>query len=253
VSRVSLKGVGLEFPVFSARSSSLRHSLLRVTTGGLLGADAAGHCVVTALKDINLELGPGARVGLIGHNGSGKSTLMRLIAGIYRPTSGAAQVQGRVSAMFELGVGADAELSGEENIVRMGLTAGMSYQEARARIPEVAEFTELGQFLHLPVRTYSAGMAMRLYFAMALAKDPEILLIDEIFGAGDAAFQGRAIARLEKQIFDSQIFIFASHAEDLLRRLCTDCIVMAKGEMVCMAGVEQALATYRSLTFGPTS
>ena len=244
---IELDNVSLAFPIFTARSTSLRHRLISIGTGGLIGADAGGHRVVTALAGVNLQLRDGARVGLIGHNGSGKSTLMRLIAGIYHPTTGSARVQGRISTIFELGVGADPDLPGLENILRIGVMMGLPRAQARALIPRVAEFTELGDFLDLPVRTYSAGMAMRLYFAMALFSDPEILLIDEVFGAGDAAFQARAQDRLEKQIFDAHIFMFASHSPDLIRRFCSHCIVMSHGTIACFAETDKALAEYSRL------
>ena len=245
---IELDNVSLAFPIFTARSTSLRHKLISLGTGGLIGADAGGHRVVTALSNISLKLSDGARVGLIGRNGAGKSTLMRLVAGIYHPTSGTARIRGRVSTIFELGVGADPDLPGLENILRIGVMMGLSHAKARALVPQVAEFTELGDFLDLPVRTYSAGMAMRLYFAMALFSDPEILLIDEVFGAGDAAFQARAQERLEQQIFDAHIFMFASHSPDLIRRFCSHCIVMSHGVMACFADTETALAEYARLS-----
>jgi ABC-type polysaccharide/polyol phosphate transport system ATPase subunit len=241
---ISLDNVSLAFPVFNSRTTSLRHQLIRLGTGGLIGSDAGGHKVVTALSEISIQLRDGDRVGLIGHNGSGKSTLMRLMAGIYHPTSGRARVDGRVSTIFELGVGADPDLSGMENILRIGVMMGLSHSHTRSLVPRISEFTELGDFLELPVRTYSAGMAMRLYFAMALFSDPEILLIDEVFGAGDAAFQKKAQTRLEQQIFDSHIFLFASHSPELIRRFCDRCIVMSHGKMVCFEQTDIALAEY---------
>lgn len=244
---ISLQNVSLEFPIFSARATSLRHQILRLGTGGLIGANTSGHRVVSALTDISLSITDGARIGLIGHNGSGKSTLMRLISGIYHPTRGTSSIEGRVSTIFELGVGADPDLSGMENIYRIGAMMGMSQEHIRDLVPQVTEFTELGDFIDLPVRTYSAGMSMRLYFAMALFSDPEVLLIDEVFGAGDAAFQSRAEARLEKQIFDSHIFMFASHSPDLVKRFCDRCILMSHGKMVFFGDTADALIEYQRL------
>lgn len=244
---IVLDKVSLNFPIFSTKSTSIRHQLIRIGTGGLIGAD--GGCrVVTALQDISIDLRDGARVGLIGHNGSGKSTLMRLIGGIYHPSSGSASIRGRVSTIFELGVGADPDLPGLENILRIGVMMGLTHSRVKALVPQIAEFTELGEFLDLPVRTYSAGMAMRLYFAMALFSDPEILLIDEVFGAGDAAFQKRALYKLEQQIFDAHIFVFASHSADLLRKFCDRCIVMHHGRMVCFDETDKALTEYQRVT-----
>ena len=241
---IVVKNASLDFPIFTARDLSIKQHLIRLGTGGLIGPDSKGHTVVSALRDIDLVLEDGARVGLIGHNGSGKSTLMKMIAGIYHPTSGSVHVEGRLSTIFELGIGSDPELSGRENIIRIGAMMGIPSKRLSELLPEVAEFTELGDFLSLPVRTYSAGMAMRLYFAMAMLSAPDILLIDEVFGAGDAAFQRRAQEKLVEQISSSRIFVLASHSDDLVRRFCDRCVVMSHGRIVAFDQTEVALAKY---------
>lgn len=248
MSKVSIKNATLEFPIFSIGSTSIRHHLLEIGTGGLIKS-SKGYKTVKSLSNINLYLEDGSKVGIIGHNGSGKSTLMRLIAGIYHPTSGKIKVEGRISTIFELGVGADQDLSGLENIIRIGVMMGISFQKLEKLIPKISEFTQLGNFLDFPVRTYSAGMAMRLYFAMALFSDPDILLIDEVFGVGDSAFQQRASEKLEEQIYKSQIFIFASHSTDLLKKFCDKCLLMDHGRIILFDKTEKVIEEYDKLKY----
>ena len=245
---IILDNVSLEFPVLNRSSTSIRHKLVNIGTGGLVKNRRNGYKTISALRGINLRLKKNSKVGLIGHNGSGKRTLMRCISGIYSPTSGYLNVKGNLSTIFELGVGADQDLSGIENIIRIGVMMGMSYKNVKNLIPKIIDFTELGEFIHLPVRTYSAGMEMRLYFAMALFSNPDILLIDEVFGAGDAAFQSKALAKLENQIFNSKILIFASHSIEILRKFCDSCIVMSHGKIICHEQFEKAIEEYKKVT-----
>jgi ABC-type polysaccharide/polyol phosphate transport system ATPase subunit len=210
---------------------SLRNQLLRLGTGGRIEAEAGHVNLVTALKDVSFELRDGDAVGLVGHNGAGKTTLLRAMAGIYTPVQGRVASEGRLATVFEIGAGMDPELSGYENIVRMGLMMGMSATEARQKIPEIEDFTELGDFLQLPVRTYSSGMTMRLMFAVATSIQPEILLIDEMFGTGDAAFQEKARQRMKSLISASKIFVFASHSHELIREHCQRLFVLEHGKL----------------------
>jgi len=216
---IRLDNVTVRYPIFNARATSIRHHLLNIGTGGRLSNDV-GAVNVTALRDVTISIENGDRVGLIGHNGAGKSTLLRTLAGIYVPTKGTIERRGRISTIFEVGAGLDPELSGYENIRRMGLLMGLSLAQMDAALPEIEELTELGNFLALPVRTYSAGMTTRLMFAVATAVPPEILLVDEILGAGDSSFQKRAQARIDRMISSASIFVFASHSNELLRRHC---------------------------------
>lgn len=208
---------------------SLRNHLLRIGTGGKIEAEAGHINVVTALKNVSFELSDGDSVGLIGHNGSGKTTLLRSMAGVYAPVTGRVIREGCLATVFEIGAGMDPELSGYDNIVRMGLMMGMGPTEAKGRIPDIEMFTELGDFLQLPVRTYSSGMVMRLMFAMATSVEPEILLIDEMFGTGDTAFQEKAHARMKALIGSSKIFVFASHSHQLLREYCQRIFLLDHG------------------------
>jgi ABC-type polysaccharide/polyol phosphate transport system ATPase subunit len=215
-----LENVTVKYPIYNAHAKSLRNQLVRLGTGGRIAREAGQVVTVSALNNVSFELRKGDAIGLIGHNGAGKSTLLRTMAGIYSPTSGRVLREGSVATVFELGAGMDAELSGYENIVRMLMLTGHSSATARSSVPDIEDFTELGDFLNLPVRTYSSGMTMRLMFAVATSIQPSILLIDEMFGAGDAAFQDKALKRMHEWISGSDIFVFASHNHSLVKKLC---------------------------------
>lgn len=212
--------VTVKYPIYNSRSMSLRNQLVRISTGGRIEREAGQIQVVTALNEVSFALQDGDSVGLIGHNGAGKSTLLRTMAGVYHPNSGSIVREGRVATVLELGAGMDSELSGYENIIRMGILMGLSMMEIRNKTQEIEEFTQLGDFLQLPVRTYSSGMATRLMFAVATSTAPDILLIDEVFGTGDAEFQVKAKERMEALIKSVGIFVFASHNHELIRQYC---------------------------------
>jgi ABC-type polysaccharide/polyol phosphate transport system ATPase subunit len=199
---------------------SLRNQLVRIATGGVIEKEAGTTTVVTALKDVSFHLHRGDAVGLIGHNGAGKSTLLRTMAGIYEPDSGNILRRGKVATVFEIGAGLEPELSGFENIINLGMMMGLSHAQSKALTPDIEAFTELGDFLDLPVRTYSSGMTMRLMFAVATSVTPEILLIDEMFSTGDAGFQEKSANRLKKIIAAAHIFVFASHDHHLIKQYC---------------------------------
>ncbi len=223
--------VSLQYPVYHSRAMSLRNQLVRLSTGGRIESEAGHVNLVTALKDVSFELRDGDAVGLTGHNGSGKTTLLRAIAGVYAPTTGRISRQGGIATVFELGAGLEPELSGYDNILRMSLLMGMTIPRAKENISDIEMFTELGDFLQLPVRTYSSGMTMRLMFAVATAVEPEILLIDEMFGTGDSQFQEKARARLGRLIDSSNIFVFASHSQELLKTYCNRIFNLEHGNL----------------------
>lgn len=223
--------VTLQYPIFDSHGMSLRSQLARVATGGLIERDAGNVTVVTALKDVSFTLRDGDAVGLIGHNGAGKTTLLRTMAGIYPPSSGKVVRDGSIATVLELGAGLDPELTGYDNILNLSLMMGMSLAKARALVPEIEEFTELGNFLALPVRTYSSGMTMRLMFAVATAVTPEILLLDEMFSTGDAGFKEKSEARISRMINSARIFVFASHDPALLEKYCNRIFVLEHGQL----------------------
>ncbi|WP_417582443.1 ABC transporter ATP-binding protein [Nitrincola sp.] len=223
--------VTVRYPVYDSRGMSLRNHLLRISTGGIIERQTGQVQMVTALRDVSFQLKRGDAVGLIGHNGAGKSTLLRTMAGIYSPTSGNVIRQGRVATMLELGAGMDMELSGYDNITRMCLLMGESHTAIRQHLSEIENFTQLGNFLQMPVRTYSSGMLARLVFAIATSTRPDILLVDEVFGLGDAEFQIHAQQRMDALVSTVGIFVFASHFGDILKRYCNRFFRLEHGQL----------------------
>ncbi len=243
MAEITLQNVSVEYPIYNLRAMSLRNNLLAISTGGRLSKESRGIVSVTALDGISLKLKEGDRLGLIGHNGSGKSTLLRTLAGIYTPTRGSISIDGRVSTVFGLGAGLELELSGYENIIRMAMMLGATRRQAEAVIPDIEEFSELGNFLSVPVNTYSDGMRTRLSFGVATAMHPEILLVDEVLGAGDAEFQVRARKRMVKFIERSSIFVLASHSPELIETFCDRTIHLEHGRLIGEEVVRKPSAT----------
>lgn len=221
--------VTLKYPVYNGAGKSLKKALVSVGTGGLLSSDPGEVVTVTALDRVSFSLKDGDSVGLIGHNGAGKTTLLRTMAGIYAPHQGSVSSEGKISTIIELGAGLDSELTGYENIFRLGLLLGMTKPAILKMMPAIEEFTELGDFLNTPVRTYSSGMLMRLMFAVSTSNKPEILLVDEMFGTGDKGFQEKAKSRMEGLISSAKIFVFASHSEELIEKFCNRIFELSHG------------------------
>jgi lipopolysaccharide transport system ATP-binding protein len=217
---ISCKGLTLRFPVYGVDAKSLKKHLARVTVGGRLGASTAGATEITALSDVNLELKAGDRLGLIGHNGSGKTTLLRALSGAYEPDDGQVEIEGRIAPLLDIGLGIDPSANGYDNIRLRGRIAGLTAKEIEGKLEEIAEFTGLGPFLAMPVKTYSAGMQARLAFAAATAVEADVLLMDEWIAVGDADFQQLAHKRLLNLVERAGILVLASHDHDLLRLYC---------------------------------
>ena len=197
--------------------------------------------VVRALENVTLTVNHGDQVGIVGHNGAGKSTLLRIFAGIYEPSEGTISIEGRVSPLFSNSPGLDLDDTGYENIVTCGLLLGMSRKEIEKKLPEIEAFSELSDYLALPARTYSTGMLVRLGFAIATAIDPEILLLDEELGAGDARFTAHAAKRVEAMIERSSIVVLASQSLDLIRRICSRAILLDHGRVIADGPTEEVL------------
>lgn len=235
---IILDSVTLDFPIFNLNARSLKKRLLRLTTGGAL--NNSNDCVVIkALDKISLQLNDGDRVGLIGHNGAGKSTLLRVLANIYVPTSGTIHYQGKISTLLDFMLGFNLESTGYENIICSGIVHGLTKKQISAKSQEIAEFTELGDYLYVPVRTYSSGMLMRLAFAVATSIHPEILLIDEIIGVGDKKFIDKAQQRLNSLIEKSNIVVLASHSIDIIKSLCNKALILNSGRIEWFGPIEQ--------------
>ncbi len=239
-----LENVSLEFPVYNTRARSLKRSLLQLTTGGRIGLGANDLVVVKALSGVTLTLEHGDRVALLGHNGAGKTTLLRVLAGAYEPTAGVMHRVGRVAALFDLMLGMDSEATGEENIAIRGLLMGLSRDEIVDKRRAIADFTELGDYLQMPIRTYSSGMLLRLGFAISTSIEPEILLMDEWLAAGDANFIGKAQRRLEDLIGQTGILVLASHSLELIRSICNKAVWMEHGEVLRFGNIEDVSNAY---------
>jgi ABC-type polysaccharide/polyol phosphate transport system ATPase subunit len=228
-SSVKFDHVSIEFPIYSAHTRSIKRSVLKYTTGGRIGVGSQQRVVVSSLNDVSLTAEHGERVGLIGHNGAGKSTMLRAVSGVYEPVRGSIAVCGRVASLIDLTLGMDMEASGYENIRIRCMLLGLSTEAINVHMDEIAEVTELGDFLAMPVRTYSSGMVLRLAFAISTSITPDILLMDEWIGAGDASFMNKAQARLQSLLGRTGILFIASHAEDIIKNNCTRAIWLEKG------------------------
>ncbi|MGI4816311.1 MAG: ABC transporter ATP-binding protein [Janthinobacterium lividum] len=231
-SYIRAKDVVVEFPIYNASHRSLRNSLIRATTGGRVAADANKRVTVRALDGVSFEFKPGDRVGLVGHNGAGKTTLLRVLAGVYPPVSGSLEVSGRIVSLIDLSLGMDQEATGYENIFLRGIMMGIKPKEIEKKLPEIAEFSELGEdFLNMPVRTYSSGMLLRLAFAVSTSIHADIVLMDEWLSVGDASFNEKAMKRLDQVVENSSILVLASHSMSLVENLCNRIITFQHGQM----------------------
>jgi len=237
---IELSDASVEFSIYNAHSRSLRRDLLN-RVGGRVGSFQSDRVTVQALSNINLSLRPGDRVGLVGHNGAGKSTLLRVLSGAYEPSSGTANIVGKVSSLLDFTMGMDPELTGRENIVLRGVFLGMPFSQARALVPEIIEFSELGSYIDLPLRTYSSGMMLRLAFAVSTAVQPDIILLDELISVGDASFAEKAKDRLDKLVSAAGILVFASHSHAALTAYCTTAVRLQGGRIVSHGQIDQIL------------
>ncbi len=236
MARLSLENASVEFPI----SRSVRRSLAGAT-GGAIDFERG---LVTALRDINLELRDGDRLGLMGHNGAGKTTMLRVLAGAYPPTRGRLLSVGRISTLFNTTPGLNLDGTGRENLMTCGLHLGMSRRQIKAKMDEIIEFAELGDYIDLPVRIYSAGMMTRLGFSLATAVDPEILLIDEGLATGDAQFSHKAQAKMQEFMARSALLVLASHSQSLLATICNRGILLEHGRIVAEGPADSLFDAY---------
>lgn len=244
MAEIILDDISLEYPVVDAERS-FRKALLSHTVGGIIGqAKPAARPFVRALNRVNLHVKEGDRLGLVGHNGAGKTTLIKLLGGVLQPTSGTMTVRGSTATLVTQGLGIDAEDTGYENIKLCGLYLGMTPEEIEEKTKQIAEFTELGDFLHLPVKTYSTGMVVRLSFAITTAVQPEIMIMDEGIGAGDARFAKKAHQRFEEMVDTSKIIVLASHSPTLIGQMCNKAVLMSHGEIVQSGTVPEIQEAY---------
>jgi lipopolysaccharide transport system ATP-binding protein len=238
--QIRLSGIGLDFPLHHGAGRSLKKAAL----GALRLGTAGRRTVVHALRGVSLELAPEDRLGLVGGNGAGKTTLLRVLAGILEPDRGAMHVSGSIGALLDPGLGMHPDLTGRENIRLRGLYHGLSGPALSRMADDVAAFAGLGEFLDLPTRTYSAGMAIRLGFALATAMRPGILLLDEWFLAGDAAFRDKAQDRLAELVHGAEIVVLASHEPAIIREWCNRAIWLEHGSVQAEGTPDAVLAAY---------
>jgi ABC-type polysaccharide/polyol phosphate transport system ATPase subunit len=240
---ITLNEVGVDFPVVNTATRSLQLRLYQA-----LGGTFASHkklVVIRALDGINLDLRDGDRIGLIGHNGAGKTTLLRVLGGIYHPTSGAIKIDGKVSSLTDITLGMDNEATGFDNIIFRCIFMGLTFREARALTPEIAEFSGLGEYLKLPVRTYSAGMFLRLAFSISTAVHPEIMIMDEMISAGDASFMEKVKVRMRELVDRASIIALSSHDLDLVIRFCNKVAWLEHGRMTALGEPDTIIPLYR--------
>lgn len=241
---IQLHNVTFDIPVIDASRSFRSAIISRYTGGRITRGDRKRRVQVRALENVSLVLRDGDRLGLIGHNGCGKSTLLKVMAGIYTPSMGVAWAEGLVTPLFNPNLGIDYEDTGYQNMLNMAMFIGMSREDLARKMPEIVEVCELGDFLDLPMRTYSAGMQVRLAFAVLTSLEPEILLLDEGIGAADARFSERADARMAALCDRLQILVLATHAEALIRRLCNKALLLEHGRVAAFGNVEEVLDVY---------
>ncbi len=239
---IELNHVSVEIPIFDA-TRSFRSSLAN-RLGGEIGRTDTKKVCVRALQNISFSLSPGDRLGLIGHNGAGKTTLLRLLAHIYKPTHGQYRCRGKITSLFNITLGMDLDDSGLDNIKMIGMFLGMSKQELKEKRDEIIEFSELGDYINLPLRTYSSGMLARLSFALATALEPDILLMDEGIGAGDANFADKAEKRLTDFYQKISTLIIASHADAIIKKLCNKALLLEHGHIKAFGDVNEVISIY---------
>ena len=228
--KIEAREVSLSYPVYDSVSRSLKKKLVCAATGGRIANDSSGTCI-RALEDISFLFKKGDRVGLIGHNGAGKSTLLKVIAGVYRPSSGSLAVKGTIASLLDLSLRMDGEFTGYENIIMRSILMGISMDVIKKSIDDIIEFSELGEYINMPMRIYSSGMLLRLAFSTCTAFHADIILMDEWLSVGDAEFSKKAEDRLMKYINKASILVMASHSIELVNKMCNRILHMEHGKM----------------------
>jgi homopolymeric O-antigen transport system ATP-binding protein len=240
---IEVSGVSVFFPLYHSSTRSLKKTVMAAASGRL-GKDQQSRVVVQALRDISFKLASGDRLGLIGANGAGKTTLLRALAGIYEPVMGRMRVQGSLNSMLDPMLGMNVDLTGRENILLRGLYNGLPRPELPRLEADVAAFAGLGDFMDLPVRTYSSGMVVRLGFALATAIRPQILLMDEWFLAGDSEFMEKARGRLESLVRGTEILVLSTHNQTVVQDWCTRVLWLDQGRIREDGPPDAVLASY---------
>lgn len=247
MARIELDHLSLTFHVRTQGRVSLKEFLVN----RLFRKAKQSYLEVRALQDVCLQFRDGERIGIIGHNGAGKSTMLKVLAGIYPPTTGKRIVEGRISSLFDIALGFEVDATGWENIAYRGYLQGETPRSIRAKMKPIADFSELGDFLNMPVRYYSAGMIVRLAFSIATAIEPEILLVDEVLSVGDLAFQEKARQRMHEMIAKAELIVVVSHDLESLAKLCKTAVWMDHGKVRQLGPVDDLINAYTQSVHGP--
>lgn len=235
---VEVDNVSMLFNLKKEKSDNLKEYVIRLLKGNL-------HIEkFWALRNISLQIKRGESLAILGFNGSGKSTLLKLIAGVFKPAEGQIRVFGSVAPLIELGAGFDAELTARENIYLNGAVLGYSRKQMNARFAEIMDFSELHEFVDVPIKNYSSGMVARLGFSIATVNNPDILIVDEILGVGDQKFQKKCGKRIESIMAGGTTVILVSHSIDTVRELCARAILLEKGKMVASGKTDEVCEAY---------
>lgn len=242
---VRAKNVTLDYRLLDPSRKSITNHLLRAVGSGAFESGLSGS-TVHALRDLNFTFNKGSRIGIWGPNGAGKSSLLRLLAGIYPPSSGSLETSGKITSFLDIGLGVMPDATGRENIFTRGILWGLSKREIEERFADIVEFSELGNFIELPVRTYSSGMQMRLALAVALSIDADILLMDEWLSVGDASFQAKAEKVLTEKVRAADIFFIASHSKELIGKVTNEVITLEHGRIKSVMSTQEFLAGRQS-------
>lgn len=244
MTQITFNNVSIDFPIFNATSRSLTSSILKIATGGKLDADPNGRVLVKALTGISFSLREGDKVALLGHNGAGKSTMLRALGRVYAPTKGTVEIFGEVGSLIDISLGINPEATGRENVFIRGQLLGLTKQEITEKYEEIVAFAELGDFMEMPVRTYSSGMHLRLAFAVSTVVRPEILLMDEWLSVGDADFQHKAETRLRDLVSGTKILAIATHSRALVEAVCNRAIWLEQGQIKMDGTVSEVVSAY---------
>jgi ABC-type polysaccharide/polyol phosphate transport system ATPase subunit len=243
---IQLINASLDLPIYDVQGRSLKKRLASFRGRSADAEKKSGTVILRALNNINLTISKGDRIGLVGSNGAGKSTLLRMLGGIYAPTSGLVKIEGKTVPLLDISLGMDENSTGWQNVRLRGLLLGMSDAEINAKREEIGSFSELGEFLNLPVRTYSSGMRVRLAFAISTAVQADILLLDEVMGVGDAAFKDKANKRLAELHDRSEIVVLALHDNETIRNTCEKAIWLDKGNIKLFGPTEEVVSAYEA-------
>jgi ABC-type polysaccharide/polyol phosphate transport system ATPase subunit len=239
---IKLDDASVTFAIYNTKTRSVRHNIFKAVGGRVSNIDH--NVYINAVDNVSLEIKDGDKIGLIGHNGAGKSTMLKLVSGIYEPTKGSVKIDGSVSSLTDITMGMDPENSGYDNIIMRLIFMGLTFKQAREKIDEIIDFSELGEYIDLPMRTYSTGMYTRLAFTIATSIIPDILVMDEMIGAGDASFIKKTKQRSLEMVAQTKIMVLSSHDMNLLKEICNYGIWMEKGKIVMRGPIQDVIAQY---------